>query len=121
MDRRKNNDTRPPRRHVFLVALGLLALCMLMAVPAWAQQSGYTPNPDTAKDRRDLQMGTGGPTGSPVIGTDPATGDDIMQTPPPGKFDNTDQQQQTPYVIEPIVPYPVQPVPPRPRPVPRPK
>lgn len=43
-------------------------------------ESGYTPNPDTAEDRRDFRMGTD--KGSLSIQTDPQTGDRYMEIMP---------------------------------------
>ena len=73
-----------PRRLRLLPVLLLAGLLLVGPAPAaWAQgYSGYTPNPDTAPDRRDLQMGTGGRQGAPFIGQDPVTGDQVMETAP---------------------------------------
>lgn len=69
-----------------LLLPGLLLAGLLLIGPAPAARAeghgGYTPNPDTATERRDLQMGTGGRQGAPFIGQDPVTGDQVMETAP---------------------------------------
>ena len=71
-------------RRRLLPSLLLAGLILFGPSPAaWAEgHGGYTPNPDTAADRRDLQMGTGGRHGAPFIGQDPVTGDQVMETAP---------------------------------------
>ena len=72
-----------------------LALCLLLAAPAAAQYSGYKPNPDTAPDRRDNQLGTGGRTGGPKAGQDPVSGDFYMETAPRPKPQDQPAGNQT--------------------------
>ncbi len=91
MLKRQDNGKHPVGRF----AAGAFLLCLLTAAPAGAQYSGYTPNPDTAPDRRDGQMGTGGRTGGPKGGQDPVTGDFYMETAPRPRPQDEPQGNQT--------------------------
>lgn len=96
----------------------LLALVLILAaLPAAAQ---FVPNPDTAKNRQDNVFGTrpdenGSQT---IIGTDPATGDQVMEAvPPPPPQNDSDPSMN----LNDIEVYPIVPVPgpgPHPRPLP---
>lgn len=79
MPRKQDNDKHRP--WLSMVSTALL-LCLLLAAPAMAQYSTYKPNPDTAPNRQDNQMGTGGQGGGPKLGKDPVTGDTYMETAP---------------------------------------
>ncbi|SNS21141.1 hypothetical protein SAMN04488503_3206 [Humidesulfovibrio mexicanus] len=74
------------------------------AAPAHGQETpaGQTkfPNKDTAKNRRDYEMGTG--SANIEIGRDEASGDTVMRSNPPKK-----QQEPSPLEMQPVQVWPV--------------
>jgi len=59
------------------------------------------PNKDTAKNRKDYDMGTD--TGSIQLGTDEATGDTMMRHNPPKKVQEPYPYEKMPIEVRPII------------------
>lgn len=59
------------------------------------------PNKDTAKNRKDYDMGTG--TGGIELGNDEATGDTVMRHNPPKKVQEPYPYEKMPIEVRPII------------------